>query len=228
MRTVAVLLLLTLLIAAPLAGGEDKEAGAQAPTVAVRIIRLEVDALPNLGMPLERDEWTVLTEAKFKEVIAKLQAKPGQEARTSRTLAGGQGGSTLSVTLLNRVTYVQDFDVEAVGQRRTLGEPIMGALSEGVIADLKATPGHDGDAVVVEAHITVANLIRPIPEFTTTLGGKQVTIQLPELMVKRIRKTVRVPLTGGAVLRAGDTTWLVVTADASGASEPGVGILQPK
>ena len=109
-----------------------------------------------------------------------------------------------------------------------LGGPIHATVKEGVIADLQATPGPEGEAVVVEATVTVAEVVRPIPEFTTTLAGQKVTIQLPEVLVRRFTKTVRVPLDGGAILPAGNSTFVVVTADRGAGSEPGVGILPPK
>ena len=217
MKTLSVVVLVALLSLASPAGGEEKEPGARPLIVTARILRLDVDSLPGLGVP--RDEWVTRTGEEFAKWIGRVEAQPGPEARTSRQVDADEPSTKLSVSLLNRVTYIQDFD-EEIPAKTEDPEPILGVLSEGVLVDLEATPGPDGTFLLISAQLTVANVIRPIAEFTTTLGGRKVTIQLPELAVKKLTKNVRLPKAGAAIFRAGDLTYLVVTA---GRQDAGVG-----
>jgi type II secretory pathway component GspD/PulD (secretin) len=72
-----------------------------------------------------------------------------------------------------------------------------------MVLDVKPTVSNDRRFVTVEVQPTVAELLLPIPTFTTTLGPTStVTIQIPEIKLQTAQTTVRVP-DGGAVVIAG-------------------------
>jgi general secretion pathway protein D len=63
---------------------------------------------------------------------------------------------------------------------------------------------HDRKYVTLTLRPTIANLIRPIATYTTSLGAfsTPVTIQIPELRIEKAATTVRVP-DGGTLLMGG-------------------------
>ncbi len=107
-----------------------------------------------------------------------------------------------NITVLNQVSYIQDFDVE-IAQAAQIGDPIVQTLRDGVILDITPIVSADRKYVTLELRPTVALLKRPIPTFTTTLAnGPPVTIQLPEINIQRVRTTVTMP-DGGVLLLGG-------------------------
>ena len=46
------------------------------------------------------------------------------------------------ITVLNQVTYVQDFDVE-VAAAALIADPQVGVLSDGIVLDVRPTIGHN-------------------------------------------------------------------------------------
>ena len=74
MKTLAAALLLALLFVAPPVGGEEKEEDARPRTVTARVLRLEVDALPGLGLIME--EWSVPSEAAARPLPSELTTPP--------------------------------------------------------------------------------------------------------------------------------------------------------
>jgi len=106
-----------------------------------------------------------------------------------------------NVTILNQVSYIQDFDVE-IAQASQIGDPIVQTLRDGVILDVTPIVSADRKFVTLELRPTVATLMRPIKTFSTTLGnGPPVIIQLPELRIQRVRTTVTMP--DGCILMIG-------------------------
>ncbi|MCU0724631.1 MAG: hypothetical protein MUE73_02405 [Planctomycetes bacterium] len=110
--------------------------------------------------------------------------------------------SRANITVLNQVSYIQDFDVE-IAQAAQIGDPIVQTLRDGVILDVTPIVSADRRYVTLELRPTVALLKRPIQTFTTTLAnGPPVTIQLPEINIQRVRTTVTMP-DGGILLLGG-------------------------
>ncbi len=107
------------------------------------------------------------------------------------------------LTVVNQRSYVQDFDVE-VAQSAYIADPVIGAIQDGVVLDVRPTISNDQKYITLEMRPTIATLIGG--QFTpliTTLGGlDQVTIEIPELELQSIETTVRVP-DGGTLLLAG-------------------------
>ena len=63
---------------------------------------------------------------------------------------------------------------------------------------MQPTVSHDRKYITLTLRPTIANLVRPIPTFTTSLGAftTPVTIQIPELKIQKAATTVRVPDAG--------------------------------
>jgi len=107
------------------------------------------------------------------------------------------------MTVLNQVTYIQDMDVE-VAQAASAADPVIGVVSDGIVIDVRPIISHDRKYITLELQPTVATLLRPIPEFTSSLSGltTPVTLQLPELFIASAKTNAIVP-DGGTVVIAG-------------------------
>jgi general secretion pathway protein D len=107
------------------------------------------------------------------------------------------------VTVVNQVSYIQDFDVD-VANSAFIANPNVGVLQEGVVLDVRPTISYDRKYITLEIQATVANILRPIRTFSTSLSGLTipVTFQLPELEVQQANSTVRVP-DGGSMVMGG-------------------------
>ncbi len=105
--------------------------------------------------------------------------------------------------VVNQVSYIQDFDVD-VANSAFIANPNVGILQEGVVLDVTPTISFDRKYITLEVRATVANILRPIRNFSTSLSGLSipVTFQLPELVVQQANTTVRVP-DGGSLLLGG-------------------------
>jgi type II secretory pathway component GspD/PulD (secretin) len=107
------------------------------------------------------------------------------------------------VTVVNQVSFVQGFDVD-VANAAFIADPNIGVVQEGIVLDVRPTISFDRKYVTLDVQATVANLVRPIREISTNLGGNtdQVTFSLPQLDVQDAQTTVVVP-DGGSVLLGG-------------------------
>jgi len=98
-----------------------------------------------------------------------------------------------SVSLLRDTSYVRDFEVE-VAKAAFIANPVGDVVHDGVAIEAAAAMLQDGVAGV-SLKVSVADLKRPIPVFTTTLGGSTlpVKIQLPQVLTTQARAAVEVP-----------------------------------
>ena len=105
-----------------------------------------------------------------------------------------------NVSVMKQNSYVQDFDVE-IAQAAAIGDPIIQTIRDGIILDVRPIVSADRRFITMELRPTVAELVRPIPTFQTSLAtGPPVTIQVPELAISRIRTTVTMPDSGTLLL----------------------------
>ena len=110
-------------------------------------------------------------------------------------------GQRASLSVINHVSYVKDFDVE-IAQAAVIAQPIVDVIQDGVVLDVRPVVSSDKRFITMELRPTVADLVRPIQTFTTSLGiGSDVTIELPVLKIQRARTTVTMP--DGATLMIG-------------------------
>ncbi len=102
-------------------------------------------------------------------------------------------GQRASLSVINHVSYVKDFDVE-IAQAAVIAQPIVDVLQDGVVLDVRPVVSSDKRFVTMELRPTVAELRRPIDTFTTSLAiGSDVTIELPTIEIQRARTTVTMP-----------------------------------
>ncbi|MBX3460980.1 MAG: hypothetical protein KF696_13610 [Planctomycetes bacterium] len=107
-----------------------------------------------------------------------------------------------NITVVNQVPYIRDFELNAATSA-AIANPVVDTILDGMVLDVKPTISNDRRFVTIEVQPTVAELLLPIPTFTTTLGPTStVTLQLPEIRLQTVQTTVRVP-DGGAVVIAG-------------------------
>ena len=108
-----------------------------------------------------------------------------------------------NVTMVQQISYVKDFDVE-VAQAAFIADPQVGILQDGIVLDVKPTIAYDRKYITLELRPTIAQLVRPMPTFASSLAGSTlaVKIQMPTLNVRTIKTTVTVP-DGGTVLIGG-------------------------
>jgi tetratricopeptide (TPR) repeat protein len=107
-----------------------------------------------------------------------------------------------NVSVMTQNSYVSDFDVE-IAQAAAIGDPIVQTIRDGIILDVKPIVSADRRFITMELRPTVADLVRPIPTFLTSLAtGPPVVIQVPEIAISRVRTTVTMP-DGGTLLLGG-------------------------
>ncbi len=102
-------------------------------------------------------------------------------------------GQRASLSVINHVSYVKDFDVE-IAQAAVIAQPIVDVLQDGVVLDVRPVVSSDKRFVTMELRPTIATLERPIATFTTSLAiGSDVTIELPTINIQRARTTITMP-----------------------------------
>jgi type II secretory pathway component GspD/PulD (secretin)/tetratricopeptide (TPR) repeat protein len=154
---------------------------------------------------LQRDgglsfQWTYLNDVELELVLRAVQKSERVETVSNpRILVSNTGRANL--TVLNQVVYVKDFDVE-IAQAASIADPIIDVVQDGVILDVRPVVSADRRFITLELRPTIAELVRPIREVSTTLGSQaSVTIQLPELEIKRVRTSI--PMPDGATVMLG-------------------------
>jgi Flp pilus assembly secretin CpaC len=143
-----------------------------------------------------------LDDLQYNLIVRAVNKREHAEELTGTTLSC-QNTQRAYATMLNQITYVQDFDVE-VALASIIADPIVGVISDGIVLDVRPTISQNRRYILLELRPTVATLLRPMPEFTSSLAGltTPVTLQLPELQVASASTTALIP-DGGAVVIGG-------------------------
>jgi hypothetical protein len=93
---------------------------------------------------------------------------------------------------------------DLVQESMAIANPIVDVVQDGISIQASVLP-LEGGATGLSVEVTVADLKRPIPTFTTTLGvNSPVTIQLPQVISTRIEAALE--------LQQGHTAWLSLPA----------------
>jgi len=111
------------------------------------------------------------------------------------------------ITVVNQISYVQDFDVE-VAQTSFIADPVIGVIQDGLTLSVRPTVSNDRQYITLELRPKLVNLTTPIATFQTLLGAaiavvsaqNPVTIQLPQLDIRIVESTVRIPDRGTVLL----------------------------
>ncbi len=146
-------------------------------------------------------QYTLLDDTQVEMILRAVEKSKRSEVVTESKLMV-YNTARANLTVANQVSYVGDFDVE-IAQAAAIADPIVRVAQDGVFLDVRPVVTADRRFTYIEVRPTVANLVRPIPTFQTSLGaGSPVTLQLPELEIQKIRTRVLVP-DGGTLLLGG-------------------------
>ena len=186
--------------------GDDEElppVDPDAPIVDVttRVLDVEASLLPQLlalGKPV--DGAAVWLD---EEAAAKLEALITKEAKGLNMITAPRlatyDGQRANISILNQIAYVQDYEVE-ITNAMSVADPIIGTLNEGLVVDLRPHVDEGGKHITLEISVTEAEVNRPIPEIQVAAGPSTVTLQVPEMHVRQMRSTVKLPVGGQALL----------------------------
>lgn len=145
---------------------------------------------------------SILDDTKFNIVVHAVEKNADVEVLTEPVLTVFNT-QRANITVLNQTSFIQDFDVQ-VAQTAFIADPSINVIQDGLVLDVRPTISYDRKFITLELQPAVADLLEPIPTFTTSLAGltQPVTFQLPELRVSSAATTVIVP-DGGSVLLGG-------------------------
>lgn len=146
--------------------------------------------------------FTILDDTQLQILLRAVEKTQDVQVMNSQVLTV-LNNERANVAVINQTSYIRDFDVE-VAQAAFIADPKVDVIQDGIVLDVRPTITHDRKHVVLSLQPTVAELLRPIPTFTTSLSGQTtpVTLQLPQLTVKSFATTAQVP-DGGSVLIGG-------------------------
>lgn len=145
---------------------------------------------------------TILDDTQLQVLLRAVEKTQDVQVMNSQVLTV-LNNERANVAVINQTSYIRDFDVE-VAQAAFIADPKVDVIQDGIVLDVRPTITHDRKHIVLSLQPTVAELLRPIPTFTTSLSGQTtpVTLQLPQLTVKSFATTAQVP-DGGSVLIGG-------------------------
>ena len=210
MRPAALAVLAIVLVVVPLAALRSEEAADVHLALSARIVRTGAP----LALDLPLGEFRVLSGEDEVRLQKEVAGTEGEETAVALTWSPG-AATRFTASDLSRIAYIQDYDLDAPATPDGPA-PIRSAVAEGIIADLEPTWDPSDRSVTFAARVTVAVVVRPIATFTTTIGGVTVTIDLPEILVRRVREEVVVPLGSTAVYRSDRTVYLLLSAEEKG------------
>lgn len=159
---------------------------------------------PNGGLTAA---WTFLDDLQVNMIFHAVEKSENAQIMNAQTVTV-LNRNRANMAVINQTSYVRDFEVE-VAQASFIADPKIDVIHDGVVLDIKPIIRHDRQAVTLNLEPTIAELVRPIPTFTTSLAGSTlpVTLQLPQMTVKSLATTTEVP-DGGTVLLGGLRTIL--------------------
>lgn len=178
---------------------------ARAAQLTVRVIDLRLDRVEALlgdRRPGQGRTAVHLPVAEAEALLAKLSKAEGAEQVAAPSILA-MDGQRANVSVLNQVSYIQDFDVAKADGGAVVADPVIGVIAEGLAIELRARQSVDGQSVQLECDSTWSEIDRPIPEVTTRIGGQEVKIQCPEVRVQRAQAGLTMPLGGYALIAGG-------------------------
>jgi type II secretory pathway component GspD/PulD (secretin) len=147
-------------------------------------------------------QYNVLTDQFQLQAILEAVKKKQRARMVSSprvTVFNGQRAHLLSI---NQRAYIQDVEVNQTGVIPVLN-PVIGVLNTGSILDVRPTVSYDRKYVMLEVRPTLAQQTGTRNSIVTLAGGNtSIPIELPTIVVQKIRTSVTVP-DGGTVLIGG-------------------------
>ena len=128
-------------------------------------------------------------------------AKAGHVEPVTAPRVTAYAGQKATISVLEQISYVADFEAEVGRGGHQIADPVVQTIQAGVLLDVTGTPR--GSGVDLDAAFTWSEVKRPMETYETThlAGGAKVTIQIPEMRVRRVKPRMVVP-PGRAVLLA--------------------------
>jgi len=121
--------------------------------------------------------------AAYRKMLTQLMDAKDVEIVSAPQLALGLR-SNASVSVLNQVSYVKDYELRIVEPaHQELLDPVIDVVEEGIVVDLVGVP-MPGGTVDFNIDVNYSQLTRPIPTFKTRIGAgdaHEVEVSLPEV-----------------------------------------------
>lgn len=140
-----------------------------------------------LGGSLDRDfgvHVRTLAEGELDDARRGMLASKDANVLTQPSIVTG-GGQRATVSIINQVSYVADFEIDVNGDSAVV-DPEIKVVQEGLLLDLCPIIDTDGQTIHLIPRLEVDTLQRPIREFETEIGGiAELTIQVP--FVEKVR-----------------------------------------
>lgn len=148
-------------------------------------------------------QWISLGDRQNEMILRATEKSQRVELVTApRLLVHSGARSHIAVT--NQFAYVAGYGVE-IAQASSIADPQIDVIEDGAILDVRPVVSADRKFVKLELRPTLATLRLPIEQRTVGVGnGTPVTIQFPNLTVRKVRTTVIVP-DGGTLLLGGQS-----------------------
>lgn len=146
--------------------------------------------------------WSWLDDLQLQAILRAVEKRQDVQLVNSQQLSV-VNSQRAHVAIINQTSFVRDYEVE-VAQASFIADPKVDVIQDGVALDVRPVISYDRKHITLNLQPTVAELLLPIPTFTTSLAGSTlpVTLQLPTLTVRQFATTVTVP-DGGSVLIGG-------------------------
>jgi len=212
-------------------------AAAAATTQPIVGVHAEVFAAPevlfqrDIAVSLQRDagklrDVTVLDEGEgTSKFLAALRGRTDVQRIVEQRLAARMLQEA-ELRTVGQTAYVRDFEVQ-VANGTVIADPVIDTVVDGFSLQAVAMP-LDSGATGLALDLSVADLTRPIPTFTTNLGvGADITIQLPHVRRTGLEAAMELRPEQHAVLvlpaLAGKRYFAIVTAAVAAAPDASSG-----
>jgi type II secretory pathway component GspD/PulD (secretin) len=148
-------------------------------------------------------QWISLGSRESEMILRAVEKSDRVELVTAPRLLV-HSGERANVAVTNQFAYVSGYGVE-IAQASAIADPQIDIIQEGAILDVRPVVSADRKFVKLELRPTLATLQQPILSRVVGVGnGTPVTIQFPNLTIRKVRTTVSTP-DGGTVLLGGQT-----------------------
>lgn len=146
--------------------------------------------------------FTLLDDVQLNGILRAIRKSTNVQLVDAQTLTV-LNAQRASVSVIRQTAYIKDFNVE-VANAAFIADPEVDVIQDGIVLDVRPMISYDRKYITLDLQPTIAELVRPIPTFTTSLAGATlpVTLQFPQLTVRSAETTVKVP-DGGSVLIGG-------------------------
>lgn len=170
--------------------------------ITTRVLEMPLQRLFSVPGAIDASDSTFvasLDDAQAKDLLQMIEGAKDVTQLTAPRLSA-YSGQRATISLLNQVSYIQDYEIERGQDGSTIADPIIAVVNDGLALDLRGTASTDRRFVTLEIASTWSDLKRPIQEMTVAVGPSTATVQVPQVDVHQMRTTVRLPAGGHVVV----------------------------